>query len=87
MLAAIRRVTLTAAGQTQVLQISLCRPPNLFLLGLRLGLEAADLLLRQRHGVLLLLEGPETELEVGHLPLQLHDPGALGHRGNLRRDG
>lgn len=59
-------------------------PPNLFLLRLHLGLEGADLLLGQRHGVLFLLEGPKTELEVGHLPLQLHDPGALGHRGNLQ---
>lgn len=61
-------------------------PPNLFLLRLHLGLEAADLLLGQRHGVLLLLEGPKTKLEVGHLPLQLHDPGALRHRGHLRQD-
>lgn len=74
----------------QVIQISnsmlACCPPNLFLLRLHLGLEAADLLLGQRHGVLLLLEGPKTKLEVGHLPLQLHDPGALWHGGNLRQD-
>lgn len=63
-----------------------CCPPNLFLLRLHLGLEAADLLLGQRHGVLLLLESPKMELEVGHLPLQLHDPGALGHRSNLWQD-
>lgn len=50
---------------------------NLFLLRLCLSLEAADLLLGQRHSVLLLLEGPQPKLEVCHLPLQLHDSGAL----------
>lgn len=58
---------------------------NLLLLRLSLGLEAADLLLRQRRRVLLLLGRPEPELEVGHLPLQLHDPGALGHGGHLQQ--
>lgn len=57
----------------------------LFLLRLCLGLEAADLLLGQRRSVLLLLGRPEPELEVGHLPLQLHDPGALRHRGHLQQ--
>lgn len=61
-------------------------PPNLLLLSLHLGLETADLLLGQRHSVLLLLEGPKTKLEVSHLPLQLHDPGALGHSGNLQQE-
>lgn len=59
---------------------------NLFLLGLGLGLEAADLLLGQRRGVLLLLGSSQPELQVGHLPLQLHDPGALRHRGYLQHN-
>ena len=59
-------------------------PTNLLLLSLSLSLQAADLLLGQRGGVLLLLRRPQPELEVGHLPLQLHDPGALRHRGHLQ---
>lgn len=59
---------------------------NLFLLRLHLGLEITDLLLGQRHGVLLLLGRPEPELEIRHLPLQLHDPGALRHRGYLQHE-
>lgn len=58
---------------------------NLFLLGLGLGLEPADLLLGQRRSVLLLLGSPQPELQVSHLPLQLHDPGALRHRGYLQQ--
>lgn len=58
----------------------------LFLLGLGLDLEAADLLLGQRRSVLLLLGRPQPELQVGHLPLQLHDPGALRHRGDLQHN-
>lgn len=59
---------------------------NLFLLRLCLGLEAADLLLGQRHSIFLLLGGPQPELEVCHLPLKLHDPGALRHRGYLQQN-
>lgn len=58
---------------------------DLLLLGLGLGLQAADLLLGQRRRVLLLLGRSQPELQVGHLPLQLHDPGALRHRGHLRK--
>lgn len=65
---------------------SLMLSTNLFLLRLCLGLQAADLLLGQRHGILLLLRRPEPELEVCHLPLQLHDPGALRHRGHLQQN-
>ena len=58
---------------------------NPFLLRLCLGLEAANLLLGQRHSILLLLGRPEPELEICHLPLQLHDPGALRHSGHLQQ--
>lgn len=59
-------------------------PTNPFLLTLSLGLQAADLLLGQRHCILLLLGCSQPELKICYLPLQFHDPGALRYSGHLQ---